>query len=315
MPLPDRIAVITNARSRQNRKNPGLADALQRELGPGDVLEVTHSFEDLDAAIVRLSALGATYIGINGGDGTNHRTLSAMVRHWKGPWPTVVLLRGGTMNTVSNGFGGKGDPVSILRRLRRMRDEGRTVTRIPRRLLSIADSERTHYGFIFGTGVVYSFLEEYYRGGDVTPVTAATTLGRLISSTLVGGPLYRQLTARVHQRVEVEGEIWDEGDYVGVLAATQAQIGLGFRPFHRADENPDRFPLLALKCQVIEIVKSLRLVRAGQTPSIPGWNERVVTGFTLHGEGMQKYVVDGELYTCRSAVQVDAGPLVHIAGV
>jgi diacylglycerol kinase family enzyme len=311
----DRIAVITNSRSRQNRKNPGLANALQRELGPGDVLEVTHSFDDLDAAIHRMSALGVGYLGINGGDGTNHLTLSAMVRHWQGSWPTIVFLRGGTMNTVSNGFGGKGDAVSILRRVRRMRDEGRTITRIPRRLMHIRESGREHYGFIFGTGVVYSFLEEYYRGGDVTPVTAATTLGRLISSVVVGGPLYKQLTARVRHRVEVEGETWREGDFVGVLAATQAQIGLGFRPFHRADESPDRFPLLALDSQVIQIVRSLGKVRAGITPTIEGWNERVVTSFTLHGEGLQKYVVDGELYTCESPIEVSTGPLLQVAAI
>jgi diacylglycerol kinase family enzyme len=308
----DRIAVITNLRSRQNRKDPGLAVSLQAQLGPGDVLEVTQSFDELDRAIVRLSSLGVRYLAINGGDGTNHRTLTSMIHHWKGDFPRIVLLRGGTMNTVSNGFGGSGTPRSILRRLRDLRNRGGPLVEIPRRLLRLQDGERDHYGFIFGTGVVYNFLEEYYRGGDVTPVTAATTLSRLIGSTVVGGALYRRLTARASCDIETDGTPWRSGDFVGVLAATQPQIGLGFRPFHRAEEHPDFFPLIAIDGAVIDVVRSLPDIRAGRTPVIEGYHERVVQQARILATGMTKYVVDGELYSTNEPLQVSMGPLLRV---
>lgn len=310
-----RIGVITNTRSRQNRKNPRLVETLAGILGPSDSLEVTSSLDDLHLAIDRFQDLGISWLGINGGDGTNHRTLTALVERWQGDLPQIVLLRGGTMNTVSNGFGGTGSPRSILAALVARRDREARLETISRRLMRIDDGQVVHYGFIFGTGTVYNFLEEYYRYGDVTPVTAARTLAQGIASTLVQGPLYRRLTAQIQASVELNDEPWRQGDFIGVLAATQPQIGLGFRPFYRAEEHPDHFAAITLQGSLLNVVRALPAIRTGREPRVPGYSSSVGQSLRLNADGEQRYVIDGELYQCTGSIDVTCGPMLQIVSL
>jgi diacylglycerol kinase (ATP) len=310
-----RIGVITNTRSRQNRKDPGLADTLARILGPSDCLKVTQTIDDLHLAIDHFQEMGITWLGINGGDGTNHRTLTALVERWEGELPQIVLLRGGTMNTVSNGFGGTGNPRSILAALVARRDRDARFETICRRLLRIDDGNVVHYGFMFGTGTVYNFLEEYYSHGDVTPVTAARTLTHGIASTLVQGPLFRRLTAQVPATVEVNHERWRDGDFIGVLAATQPQIGLGFRPFYRADEDPNHFAAIAIQGSLLNVVRALPAIRLGREPRVPGYSTTTGQSLRLNAFGEQRYMIDGELYQCAAPIEVTCGPMLQIVSL
>lgn len=311
----NRIGVITNTRSRQNRKDPGLASTLAQILGQDDLLEVTQSLDDLSLAIDRFQQAGITWLGINGGDGTNHRTLTTLVERWHGELPQIVMLRGGTMNTVSNGFGGSGTPSSILAALVSRRDRGSRFETISRRLLRVDDGQVVHYGFIFGTGTVYNFLEEYYSHGDVTPVTAARTLTQGIASTLVQGPLYRRLTAQAQASVELNNEPWREGAFIGVLAATQPQIGLGFRPFYRADEDPDQFAAITIQGKLLNVVRALPSIRLGREPHVPGYSTAVGQSLRLNADGEQRYMIDGELYQCTGLIEVTCGPKLQIVSL
>jgi len=311
----NRIGVITNTRSRQNRKNPRLTETLSEILGPSDCLEVTSSLDDLHRAIDRFHEAGVSCLGINGGDGTNHRTLTALIERWQGDLPPIVLLRGGTMNTVSNGFGGTGSPRSILAALVARRDRGARFETISRRLMRIDDGSVVHYGFIFGTGTVYNFLEEYYRQGDVTPVTAARTLTQGIASTLIQGPLFRRLTAQTQASVELDHELWRQGDFIGVLAATQAQIGLGFRPFFRAEEHPDHFAAITIQGSLMNVIRALPAIRLGREPGVPGYSTGVGQSLRLNAEGEQRYIIDGELYQCTGPITVTCGPMLQIVSL
>src|SRR6202044_3153267 len=120
-----------------------------------------------------------------GGDGTNHVTITGFLGVYAPgkatigadacPLPPVAFLRGGTMNTVANSVGVRHDkPEGLLGRLLRAYAERAVspLANVERHVMRIAGrdagpgGDATKYGFLFGTGVVYGFLAEYYRNGD-----------------------------------------------------------------------------------------------------------------------------------------------------
>ena len=76
----------------------------------------TASLDDLPAAAESLFADGIELLGINGGDGTVHLTLTALLRAAAGrPLPALALLPGGTTSMSARGV--NGGPVSFNRAL------------------------------------------------------------------------------------------------------------------------------------------------------------------------------------------------------
>ena len=62
------------------------------------------------------------------------------------------------------------------------------------------------YGFIFGIGVIYRFMQAYYDGAPPSPPKAAWTLARSIGSAVINGGFARKLFARYDAQVTVDGK-------------------------------------------------------------------------------------------------------------
>src|SRR5262245_26600804 len=84
-------------------------------LGSRGSAEATRSIDDLYRAAEEFKAADIDVLGINGGDGTIHVTLTAFLQVYGGAaFPKVALLRGGTLNTVARGLGIFGDSQDLL---------------------------------------------------------------------------------------------------------------------------------------------------------------------------------------------------------
>src|SRR5580704_4739827 len=194
------IGVVFNPRSRRNLGDPSAARRLADALGDHGVVREAHSRDELHRIAEDFKALSIDVLGISGGDGTNHVTITGFLNVYGAhSLPQVALLRGGTMNTVANSVGvRRGGPEGLLARLVRAyaRRSILPLAGVERRVMRMKpEGGRPHYGFLFGTGVVHGFLAEYYRSGAVTPWVAATTLARGIGSAVVGGETIRRMAA------------------------------------------------------------------------------------------------------------------------
>jgi hypothetical protein len=153
-------------------------------------------------------------------------------------------------------------------------------------------------GFLFGTGVMYGWLAEYYEqgNGQPTPATAARVFGKSVLSALVQGPTYERIMCKHDLEVRFEGGSWESRDYITVGAGTVAQAGLGFQPFHRASETEQAFHLLA--------IKGMSARTAYETTT--SWAELRTrqSGFG--------YSVDGDLLTAGSSLRLELGPLFRV---
>ncbi len=303
------IGLITNPRSRVNRKDPSRMRRLGYLIGAHGSAEATRSLDDLHRACEDFHKERIDILGISGGDGTLHHTLTAMIRAYGDtPLPAVAILRGGTMNTVAASFGIRGESPRLLFELIDKHKRGQPFDSFTKRLLRVGDT----YGFIFGNGLIYNFLEAYYESGNPSPAVAASIVARGSASALVGGPFARRLYRRVRASVTVDGETWAREDFGVVAAAVVEQIGLGFRPFYRLHDRPDAFQILGIHTDVVGFISELPRIRAGA----PMRRDKVIDSlahevhFDCRGEEMG-YTVDGDTYTTRGELTLGLGPEVR----
>jgi diacylglycerol kinase family enzyme len=305
---------VSNPRSRRNRDRPAHAARLRERLGgDGEVLDAATP-EELDRAVARFSALDIDTLGVNGGDGTGHLVLTAFARAYGDrPLPRLLLLRGGAMNTVAHGHGIGGGPEAILREVLLRRRRGAPLRTVERDLLRVeADGEPARYGFIFGTGAVVTFLDAYYAASDApSPVTAAALVVKAIGSALTRGAFARALMRREPLRVETDGDEWPDERYLTLLAGSTPDIGLGWKAFHRCDEQPGFFHAVGVTAPLASLVWALPRIRAGRPWRRRHARDEVARELSLEGDG-PRYTLDGDLYAARRRIRVSTGPGIEV---
>jgi diacylglycerol kinase family enzyme len=302
------IGLITNPRSRVNLRDPGRARRLSYLVGSHGNAEATQSIDDLYRVCEEFKKERIDVLGISGGDGTLHHTLTALIRTYADevPLPPVAILRGGTMNTIARSFGIVGDAPKLTFELvdRHRRGLLDTFPWVERDILQVGDK----YGFIFGNGIIYNFLHEYYASGTPSPATAAQLIMRAAGSSMVRGPLARRIYKRFHARVVADGDRWACEDFITVAAAVVEQIGLGFKPFYRVHERPDAFALLGIHTTAVGFVAELPNIMAGKPMRRDKVIDQTATNVLFESDEQLEYIIDGDTYVQDGGLRLQVGP-------
>jgi diacylglycerol kinase family enzyme len=300
------IAVIVNPRSRANRRNPRIAAEFQTIVGERGRVFAPKSIEELDALAIELRQAAPAVIAVHGGDGTLHKTVTALDRVFgAAPLPPIALLCGGTMNVVATSLAIRERPAVFLRAIVDAAGEGRSLDTIRRRCLRIGDE----LGFLFGSGLPANFLTEYYAPGDYGPRRAAWLLARAFFSALWHGPFVRKLFKRFEGSVRVDGTLLERTAFVGLMAGTVREVGLGFKLVHRADDDPERFGVLAMHSAVLPLALDLWAVQHGRGIAPSRAFSAVASQMDVHSKnGAMAYTIDGDLYRTHEAVTISLGP-------
>jgi diacylglycerol kinase (ATP) len=318
------IGVVLNPRSRRNVRDPNAARRLADALGDHGIVREARSRDELHRIAEDFKALSIDILGISGGDGTNHVTITGFLNVYGArALPQLAFLRGGTMNTVANSVGvRRGRPEGLLGRLIRAYAQRalRPLANVERRVMRVGGNGNgtgngeQHYGFTFGTGVVYGFLAEYYAGGEPSPLVAAKTLARGIGSTLVQGEMIKRMARPFRGSVELSGGgVWPERDYLAVAAGTIDHIGLNFRPFHRYAEREEAFHVLGIHASPLEFVGELpRIWRAEPMRDGRSYEACERRMIVRSADGTMQYMIDGDLHTAQGEIEVTIGPRVKI---
>ena len=308
------IGIISNPHSRRNRRYPEQMRRLAYILGQEDSYELTNRIEDVGEAARQFKASDIDILALNGGDGTNHVTLTKFIEVYKDtPLPKVALLRGGTMNTVSNAVGVKGTPARLLANLVEKYYTNLPFETTERDLIEVSDETGTRYGFIFGNGLVANFLEAYYDTGRPSPSTAAVLLGKAVASLPFDSEINRQLFRPFRASVELDDHLWDDRDYTAVLASTVDQIGLGFRPFIRSEESAGSFHILGITDGPLGTAMQLPRIRMGLPVAEDKIRSAVSSQAVFTSSQPITYTIDGDMHTAEQGrVSLQAGPRVEI---
>ncbi len=304
------IGVINNPRSRQNIKHPERMRRLAYILGEGGSSKATRSFEELDEVAEEFKRQDIDILALNGGDGTNHITLTTFLRiYGDKPLPKIALLRGGTLNTISNACDIKGRPSGILFNLVEKYSNGEEFEITERNMLKVGDK----YGFIFGNGIVANFMDTYYEVETPTPVHAAKTVLRGIGSLFIWGPTIRKWFRPVKAKVTVDGTVLPINRWVSLLAGTIREIGLDFRVYHRCSEEPGAFHLIGLTSNPAWIVLDMPSFFFGRAIHPRVGFETTPKKVLIEAEEPFTYTIDGDMYKTKTGVlELSIGPRLQL---
>jgi diacylglycerol kinase family enzyme len=304
------IATFVNPRSRANRRNPRLAARLARALGDAGRVIAPSSLSVLDEEARGLAAQPPTIIAVHGGDGTLHKTLSALLRAFGDqPLPPIAILGGGTMNVVASSLGIRARALPFLARLAALDRAGRAPAVIYRRCMRVGEQ----VGFVFGNGLLANFLVEYYAGRQYGPARAVWLLVRLLFSALVGGPFVRRVFKRFWGVVVVDGETLKFPDLMAVGAGTVREVGMGFKLLHQADDDLDRFAVLAIHAGARALVSDLLAVQRGRGIAPDHAFSTVASDVQIRPlEPDMPYTIDGDIYRAGNSLHIELGPRLAI---
>lgn len=304
------IAVLVNPHSRANRRNPKIGASFQAILGKAGRVFAPRTLEELAAHAAELRQAPPSVIAVHGGDGTLHKTLTALLRVWGDePLPPLALLCGGTMNVVAASLGLRERAETFVRYLVAAGEAGRPLETVRRRCIRIGDQ----FGFIFGNGLMANFLTEYYAPGGYGPRRAVWLVLRILASAMVWGPFVRRVFHRFHGTVKIDGVPLSWPDFVTIGAATVREIGLGFKMIHRADDDPERFGVIAIHAGPLALIPDFRAVHAGRGVAPSRAHSAVASHLEIvPGEGVMAYTIDGDLYRTTETMNITVGPAVNL---
>ncbi|MDX2023519.1 MAG: diacylglycerol kinase family protein [Deltaproteobacteria bacterium] len=308
------IALFINPRSRANRKNPDGIHALARAMGETGQVFSPPSLDAVADLAVSLAQAPPDIIAIHGGDGTVHSVITRLIPAFAAagdrPLPPLALLTGGTMNVVPRSLGLAAPPVAFMEHLAACQRAGRAPDIVARRCLQVG----AHYGFVFGNGSVAGFLDEYYSTGSYGASRALWIGVRAMSSKVTGSAYGKHTLPPFEGLIEVDGLPHPGRSFTAVCAATVREVGLGFKLHNRADEDPDRFNLVVVKGQPLELLVDLLPVRLGQGISPARADSLLASHVRLHPtQPDMPYTIDGDMYRTSAPLDLRIGPLLRLA--
>jgi len=303
------LALIVNPNCKSNRKDPTRLARLRRLVGNEGLYFETRDSDAVREAAAACLRHGAGLVGINGGDGSLHLTVTELIRAYGDkPLPRLAFLRGGTQNTVANACHIRGSPEEVLSYILRARRLGLPIVEIERDILRVGDE----YGFIFGNGFVHQFLVEYYRFGEPSRWNAFKTLFVGCCSVAVNGAIARRMFRRFRGHVLVDGVPWPAQDYTGIVGSTIEQVGLGFRPFVRCEERPRSFHLLGITAGAVGFALELPRIRLGLPLNGAKILDAVCDRVVFESDEPLRYIVDGDPHEGGNRLELGVGPRLRL---
>jgi diacylglycerol kinase family enzyme len=304
------LVVFVNPGSRANRKDPGCAERFAKILGDAGRVAAPAGLDRLTDEARRAASESPSLIAIHGGDGTLHRTLSALIAAYgERPLPPIAILTGGTMNVVASSLGIRARPEDFLADLVAAERAGRPLPTLHRRCLQVG----TDYGFIFGNGLLSNFLEEYYARGRYGTWRALWVVLHTLFSLVTTRRYARRILRRFRGRVKIDGDPLPRTQLTGVGAATVSEIGFRLKLHHRAEDDPDCMGGLAIHGGAVSLLLDLTEVWLGRGLSPKRGTSFVAKQLAIEpAEAESTYTLDGDLYTSKGPVTVRVGPVLQI---
>lgn len=317
------VALIVNRSAKRMRTGSldatqlrGLVELHGQAFEPG-------TLEELAGMAHEVRARDPGLIAICGGDGTYQKTITALLHAYGGhPLPVLLPLAGGTFNVLTTALGVRGNPVKVLTRAMA---QVRAAPRGRPALAALADSEglapgrggsvphlarmttvpilqvseeagtlRRQWGFIFANGVISRIIARYTEGPPST-ARAARVFSEAVGGFMMQTPAARELTRRHAAVIEVDGEPFQHGGILGMLAGTIQPTVLGFTPFSNRKRLRNSFNYAIGALDASEAIGLLpALVRGRAWGTHPGL--RNATAREIRIDTDEGFILDGDVY-------------------
>lgn len=298
------IGIILNPHSRSNRQNPERIKRLGFIVGDKGSCKLTNDICDIPEIVHEFHERKIDILGISGGDGTNHCTLTTFINEYKEtPLPKIAFLRGGTMNAIANALGIHGSPEQILSTLILKYHEDAEFETTEVDLLNVNGK----YGFIFGNGLISRFIELYYKNKGGT-ASAFWLLLRVVFGHLINSRLACELCERYDAEIVADGSELGFKNYAFITAGTMDHFSFGIRPLYAARSRPGFFQLLGCSGTPRACALSIPrlLIRKSSRPET--CRDVMAKEVVIKTNEPMTYMVDGDMQGAADTIHLKTGP-------
>lgn len=303
------IGVVLNPNSKTYKKDPEKARKMSFIVGDKASCKATEDMADLRRVADEFKSRDIDILAISGGDGTNHCTLTTFINvYGDKPLPKIAFLRGGTLNTVAATMGIFGSSENILSNLLVKYHEDIPFKTREVMLTKINDE----YGFIFGMGVVYRFMDDYYKGGSPSPPQAAWTLIKSISSALINGKFARALFEAFDAEIIVNGKKWPMANYSSIYTGSINQLGLNFKTYYLVDKYPGKFHAIGFSMPPRSVLRYVPKMYLGVPSGCPDLIEEAATEMIIKLKKPIPFTIDGDMKKPHDTFHVSSGPTITV---
>ncbi len=302
------IGIVLNPHSKKHRRDPDKISRLGFIVGDKGSCQVSDDLHDLRRVAEQFKTRDIDILAIGGGDGTNHATLTTFIDvYGEKPLPQVTFLRGGTMNTLANACNIKGSPEKLLSNLIYKYHEGEKFETTEMDIMQINDK----YGFIFGIGVIYRFMEAYYSGAPPSPPKASYILIKSLTSALLNGRFARELFDRFDAEVRIDGKKWPFQNWSALYAGSLPILGLKFRVFHYAEEYR-KFHAVGFSMPPRNVLRHVPRMFVGKPSRSEDLVESPAGEMKIELAEAMPYTVDGDMLPPEKTFHIRTGPRLTI---
>ena len=268
---------------------------------------LTETLDQVREVAIDFKERGIDILGISGGDGTNHKTMSIFTDvYGDTPLPRIAFLRGGTMNNLANQLKIAGTPEDILSNLIVKYHEGIPFVEQKINMIKVNGD----YGFLFGLGLINRFIDVYQDvEGGPTPARGAWLLLKATFSSLVNGKFARHIAERFDCTITIDGKPAPFKNYMMIFIGTMCSLGFNFRPLYRGDSEEGRFQAVAICStgrQLMYTFPRALLARPSKSENVV---DEMASEIVLEFSEPMPYSIDGDIMEdLTRRIEITTGP-------
>ena len=295
------VGLLSNPHSGRNRRQLRHVENIVAN-HPGIHHRLTHSPDEIPAALQELADKAVSVLAINGGDGTVARILTHLLQD--SPFekqPVVALLPGGTTNMNVGDVGIRGNLKRAVIRLCQWADNRHTdCEMLQRPILRVqpGSGQPPVYGMFFGTGAIIQGIE--YCRENIHPMGMGSKIGSgLAAAWTIWGIMRRD--RRFLKAVPVS-VAFDSGpaspvqDELLLVVSGLERLVLGLYPFWGQEDAP--LHLSMVRNDATHLLRTLPSLLRGK----PGRHATEAAGYrsynctAIHLDLVGTWTLDGEMY-------------------
>lgn len=301
------IGVILNPYSRSNKKNPDRIERFGFIVGDKGSCHSTDTIDQVRDLARQFKERQIEILGISGGDGTNHKTLTTFVEvYGDTPLPKIAILRGGTMNNLAWQLGIKGTPEKILSDLILKYHHGQSFKETQINMIEIDGS----YGFILGMGLVERFINIYQNVDSPSPLRGLTLLIRATLSSIFNGKMAQRLCERFDVKMYIDGELQPFKNYMMIFAGTMQTLGFRFRPLYRGPTVPGKFQMVGISSTGRQLFTTFHRALMAKPSNSENYVDEMASRVVMEFDRPMRYTIDGDHADAPAArIEIKTGPL------
>lgn len=264
---------------------------------------VTPHVEDIIKFLVELLVeKQINLLAIWGGDGSLQKTMDALFTLLSlgriNEFPVIILLGGGTLNSIKIYLGWRGkckNPLKVLKKIYKAVSKDKDLPLLDLFPLEISFGWQHHYGFIAFGGALYLLAKVFIQGKKTSLAYLIKTLKSLLSALGVT-KLYQKYLHFHKYKYILDGVELEEQDYLGFLLSVFPRPFPGLKPFVGSEDNKLYFLTTSLTAK--QVVYRLVLLARGKIRKNPLVINKALQSLKIQGPDSAFFLDGEELLPC-----------------